>query len=729
MPTPLRTLALAIFAILLPARPIRASCCIATGFYRAFLPGSWYAVPRDHWPALLVGIPVLTFLTGRAVWLIRQLRRSQSELTRELREREVAQAQLQTAEDHNLAILAALADFMFVVSRQGVLTDYHAPIQKLLDPPPERCLGKHLRQFIPAPVAADLLAAMDRARTTSEVQVVELQLRNTTGQLIDAEARIAPSRLGECLMIVRDITQSKRADLALRQDLEIARAVADAQRELRIQLSAASNLAQAAPLCLEVAIHVAEMDSGALYLVDRSSGSLVLEAAAGLHRESIVEAGQPAPTDIARCLFSGTPTYTLCAPAACGPAPGSGLPVRALGIVPLLHEGNVIGGLALTSDTLQEVPALGRAALEAIATQMGGAIPRIQDKEALAASRHQLKALFDSLDDFLFVVDSQGIILDTNLAVAQRLGFSRQELQGRPAADLHPPEFRAQLEAMVPEMAGGGIKSFRVPMMARDGTLVPVETKLSLGIWDGQKVAIGLGRDLTERQRADQIEASLREKTALLQEIHHRIKNNLQIISSLLSLQAGQLESWQDRQPFRESQARVQAMALLHEKLYQSRDFSQIDFAEYLDVLARQILRAYCKRDKQIDLRLDLEALWLNGDAAMPCGLIVNELITNSCKYAFSGGQPGLVCLSAKRGPDHTVILQVGDNGVGLPPGIDFRKATTLGLQLVDDMVSQLNGSWIVEPSGGTLFRIVFPLGGEDQGKGGAHAESSDSGR
>jgi PAS domain S-box-containing protein len=359
---------------------------------------------------------------------------------------------------------------------------------------------------------------------------------------------------------------------------------------------------------------------------------------------------------------------------------------------------------------------------------MVSAIPRIRDKEALAASQGQLNDLFDSLDDFLLVVDSQGIILDSNLALAQRLGYTRQELQGRHSRELRPPEFRMQLDAMRPEM-GGQIKSFSGPMMARDGTQVPVETKLSLGIWDGKRVVISLGRDLTERQKADEIQASLREKTALLQEIHHRIKNNLQIISSLLSLQATQLESRQERQLFRESQARVLAMALLHEKLYQSPDLSRISFGEYLEALARQILRTYCKGCRQIDLRLEMDALWLNTDAAMPCGLIVNELITNSCKYAFPEGQPGEIYLSARLGPDHTVALLVGDNGMGIPAGLDFRKATTLGLQLVDDMVSQLKGSWTVESSGGTLLRIAFPAGGTEFGKGGVHAARSDSGR
>ncbi len=229
------------------------------------------------------------------------------------------------------------------------------------------------------------------------------------------------------------------------------------------------------------------------------------------------------------------------------------------------------------------------------------------------------------------------------------------------------------------------------------------------GTWDGQRVHIFLGRDLTEHWKAEEQAVLLREKTALLKEIHHRVKNNLQVISSLLSLQAAQLERDEDRAPFRESQARVQAIALLHERLYKARDLSRIDFAEYLAILAEHVLTAGRRPGSEIHLRLQAEPVWLSQDAAMPCGLIVNELVTNSCKYAFPGGRSGEVYVSVGRLAGDRLLLQVGDNGVGLGPSLDPHNPTTLGLQLVDDMVSQLKGNWTVESSGGTLFQILFP--------------------
>lgn len=231
---------------------------------------------------------------------------------------------------------------------------------------------------------------------------------------------------------------------------------------------------------------------------------------------------------------------------------------------------------------------------------------------------------------------------------------------------------------------------------------------------------IGVGRDLSERRKSEAQGAALREKTALLKEIHHRVKNNLQVISSLLSLQAARLPSSPERQPFRDSQARVQAMALLHEQLYQSPDLSRIDFGAYLGTLAAEILRV-SRRSKDIGLRLELQSLWVNSDIATPCGLIVNELITNSCKYAFPNSE-GEICLALDQDREHNLILCIGDDGVGLPAELDFRKASTLGLQLVDDMVSQLKGSWTVLPSHGTTFRIVVPDQAPERGNGVTHA-------
>jgi len=375
-------------------------------------------------------------------------------------------------------------------------------------------------------------------------------------------------------------------------------------------------------------------------------------------------------------------------------------------VIPILNEGARIGWLVVKSHSLVRVPTFARAALEAIASRIGNAIERIQAQETLLASQRELKALFESLDDFLLVVDPHGQIVDANRSVLEHSGYSRLELIGMSIAELFP--LPGQLDAMTANILEGQLTFIDLPMLAKDGTAIPVETRLGLGNWDGRRVIIGLGRDLTERRLAEQQTASLREKTALLKEIHHRIKNNLQIICSLLNLQAATRESG-ERTAFRESQSRIRAIALLHEKLYQSRDLSRIDISEYLGTLAQELLAAHRKPLAANQLHLDVAPAWLSQDTIMPCGLIVNELLTNSCKYAFPDGEPGEIYVSAQPDADGNLVLTVGDNGVGLPPGLNPSQCSTLGLQLVDDMVSQLKGSWTVESSHGARFRIVFP--------------------
>jgi PAS domain S-box-containing protein len=219
-----------------------------------------------------------------------------------------------------------------------------------------------------------------------------------------------------------------------------------------------------------------------------------------------------------------------------------------------------------------------------------------------------------------------------------------------------------------------------------------------------------LTREVVERQRAETVlQASLHEKEVLLKEIHHRVKNNLQVISSLLNLQAKQVKHNPEAEAaLRESQQRVRSMALIHEKLYQSQSLAEINLADYIRHLAASMVRSY-QGGVEVDLRLDLEAVALGVDQAVPCGLILNELITNALKYAFSGQERGVLCIDLHAEPGGMVHLRVADDGPGLPPGLDISRTSSLGLQLVASLVTQLQGSVGVNGTGGAEFLIMFP--------------------
>ena len=222
-------------------------------------------------------------------------------------------------------------------------------------------------------------------------------------------------------------------------------------------------------------------------------------------------------------------------------------------------------------------------------------------------------------------------------------------------------------------------------------------------------VAIQQARLQEELQLHTQhIEASLNEKEVLLQEIHHRVKNNMQVISSLLNLQAAYVDDPQALEILQESQNRVRSMALVHEKLYRSANLAEINFAEYVRDLAGYLRRAQAADVTRIRLDINAADVFLGVDAAVPCGLIINELVTNSLKHAFPNGRSGKICIELAA-LDTEYVLVIEDNGVGLPPHLDIQNTETLGLQLVDTLIDQLDGSLELENTGGVKFTIKFP--------------------
>ena len=220
--------------------------------------------------------------------------------------------------------------------------------------------------------------------------------------------------------------------------------------------------------------------------------------------------------------------------------------------------------------------------------------------------------------------------------------------------------------------------------------------------------AVVVSHDITERLRAeDQIRSSLREKEILLREVHHRVKNNLQVISSLLNLQSTYIRDQQHLEVFRESQNRIRTMALIHEKLYRSKDFSRVDFAEYVQGVTTFLFRSYSHNNGTIALRIDVHDVSLGVDMAIPCGLIINELVSNSLKHAFPFEKKGdiLIRLTANT---EDIELEVRDNGVGFPPEVDFRNTETLGLQLVLTLAEQIGASIRKNDMPGTSFVLKF---------------------
>lgn len=492
-------------------------------------------------------------------------------------------------------------------------------------------------------------------------------------------------------------------------------------------------------------------------------------------------------------------------------------------------------------------------------------------EEALRQSQENLQTLFDTVEDLLFVIDADGLIVQVNAVAVRRLGYTRAELSDMKIADLHPHDQREELMTIIGDMFAGRAFTSPIPLVTRDGKLIPVETRVSQGKWDGRNVLFGISRDITERKRAedalreahdlnkkilsapsigisayapdgrcvsaneaissmigtkreqaleqnfreieswkesqlmadaeevlatgverrrevhvestfgrdlwldcvfsqfismgephllliandiserkqaeiavqeareqlerrvedrtkelldsnkmlrdeiakrtraeDLLKASLMEKVVLLREIHHRVKNNLALVSSLLRLQSGKAQDDFHRQMFLEAQDRIRSMALAHEKLYQSEQLASLRAREYVESLVDHLAKSVGMIGAGVVLKKDIEDVTLSLDVAIPLGFVVTELVSNCLKHAFVNTERGLVLISLKKTEGIHYELSIRDDGTGLPLEQDLGDPQTLGLNLVKLFVSQINGEMRISRDSGTEFRIRF---------------------
>ncbi len=367
---------------------------------------------------------------------------------------------------------------------------------------------------------------------------------------------------------------------------------------------------------------------------------------------------------------------------------------------------------------------------------------------ALRQSELRYRTLAEASPDQIFIDGRDGTIQYVNATALKLLRLSYDQVVGRPRKDFFPPEiFKAQQASLNRVFENG--ESVRTEDKIQFGTnelwidtrLVPLKDESGI-----VTSVLGIARDISERKAAEDairtfskdleskvtertsdlkdvnlklvteigirldaeklLTRSVGEKEALLREVHHRVKNNLQIIISLLNLQSRYMTDEATLSAFRESQNRIKVMAIVHEKLYQSDNLSQIELGEYLRFLANSLFQFFGMSGKGLTFTSDIHDIFLAIDSAIPVGLIVNELISNSLKYAFPDGKTGEISLAIQR-VDRTLTILFKDNGVGIPKDFDWRNATSLGLRLVITLVDQLDGTIELDRSSGTAFTII----------------------
>jgi PAS domain S-box-containing protein len=333
--------------------------------------------------------------------------------------------------------------------------------------------------------------------------------------------------------------------------------------------------------------------------------------------------------------------------------------------------------------------------------------------EALRRSEEHFRSLIENSSDIIAILGNARTILYLSPSVEKSLGYKPKELAGRDILEIiHPEDLPGFTENFIQKIKNQDTTaSMEVRVRHKDGSwriLESIGKKLPEGL-----VVNGIvlnSRDITERKLAEKrIRASLAEKEVLLREIHHRVKNNMQVISSLLNLQSNFSKDEKVAEMFKESRNRIISMSLIHEKLYQSENFSKIDLKGYVEELVNGLFHSYGVSTGKIRQNIHIDDISLGIDSAIPCGLIINELVSNSLKYAFPDDKRGEITVAIHRTDDSMIELTVKDNGVGIPEDLDIEKGKTLGLHLVRMLAeNQLQGSIALDRNGGTGFQIRF---------------------
>ena len=340
--------------------------------------------------------------------------------------------------------------------------------------------------------------------------------------------------------------------------------------------------------------------------------------------------------------------------------------------------------------------------------------------EADDSSHAMFEGLFEHAPDAIVVVDGRGRITHANGKAGVMFGYDLEEILGKPVEILMPSRFRSShvghrgnyhANPRTREM-NEGLELYGV---RKNGTEFPVDIMLGPVNAKEGNLVLSIIRDITERKRSaaeqkliqEQISSSLKEKEVLLKEIHHRVKNNLQIVSTLLNMQSRYIEDPKMLGMFKESRDRVRSMALIHEKLYQSRDLAKIDFSEYVRNMATHLFRSYGVSTDKVTLQTEIKDVYLDIDTAIPCALIINELLTNSLKYAFPHDRTGKLIIEFERSPMKSFLL-VRDDGIGFPEDLDPQKVKSLGFQLVCTLSEQLQGRVEARNAGGAEVKIIF---------------------
>ncbi|MBI5248877.1 MAG: PAS domain S-box protein [Desulfomonile tiedjei] len=714
----------------------------------------------------------------------------------------------------------------------GLIVRCNRAAEILLEKPRDRIIGSHHLTLHSGEMWDYYRHGFKNHSTTDTPYQLEAELLTDSGKTVFVNIRASVTEIGGRRImqgIFRDTTQRRINEEVIRW-----------QRDISQALCSISDLKKALELCMDTALQVSGMDAAEFYLFNGDSG-FELVAHVGFSGQFIRDVSKVAlDPDATKTLATGQSVYCCGSSELFNSGDNSAIQnqgFQATAVIPVLHEGNLIGTLNLGSWKFDEVPIQTRYAIETIAAQVGSAIARIKAEQAFKESEDKYRLVVENAAEAILVVQN-GLIKFVNRRCVEISGYSEQELLSMGLAELmHPDDLEMMTQLHLERMQGDNSPhnlTFR--LVDRSGNLKWMESLSVMVSWCGGRAALGMVIDITDRKKAEEalreseekyrriletiadgyyevdpdgtltlindslcemlsysreelqgmnfrrlvdteaveriyvafnevfktarpnpafmykvyrkdgeqldvsvsislirdrmghrrgfrgifrdvsdrkraeerLVESLKEKDVLLREVHHRVKNNLAIVNSLLGIQARYARDDFHQEMFREAQDRIRAMAMAHEKLYRSENLDRVRIGQYVGVLVDHLVTAAGRIGNRIELNKDVGDLAFGLETAGPMGFILTELVSNCVKHAFPKGGGGRIDIRLRRIDGEVVELLVSDNGIGLPADISFSSPKSLGLNLVRIFARQLGAKLEIIRDRGTEIKLTF---------------------